>query len=151
MAIEAPLSRYKKNNMLILTAILIGFGIYMYYDGYMHQAFIDKHTSADGTMDHTLLANRYGWPFVVAGGVFTGILFAVTRNKKVVADERQLVVGKKVIAYDAIEKINKTHFDKKGFFTITYSDNGTSRDVTLSERTYDNLSAVLDHTVAKIK
>jgi hypothetical protein len=102
-------------------------------------------------MDHTLLANRYGWPFLIAGGVFTGILLAVTRNKKVVADDKQLVIGKKVVSYDTIEKINKTHFDKKGFFTLTYNDGGKSRDITLSERTYDNLSAVLDHTVAKIK
>lgn len=150
MAIEAPLSRYKKNNMMIVTVILIVAGAWFYYDGYMNPKFRDKHT-VNGEMDSTLKFNRYGWPVFIAGGVFTGILFAVTRNKKVIADEKQLVIGSKTIAYDAIEKINKTHFDKKGFFTITYNDSGQSRDLTLSERTYDNLSAVLDHTVAKIK
>lgn len=150
MAIEAPLSRYKKNNMMIVAVILIVAGAWFYYDGYINQKFIDKHT-VNGQMDSTLKFNRYGWPVFIAGGVFTGILFAVTRNKKVIADEKQLVIGSKTIAYDAIEKINKTHFDKKGFFTITYNDGGQSRDLTLSERTYDNLSAVLDHTVAKIK
>jgi hypothetical protein len=150
MAIEAPLSRYKKNNLVMISALLIVFGGWFYYDGHMNQKFIDKHT-VDGQMDHTLKFNRHAWPVFIAGGVFTGILFAVSRNKKVVADEKQLIIGKKVIAYDAIEAVNKTHFDKKGFFTITYSDNGQSRNVTLSERTYDNLSAVLDHTIAKIK
>jgi hypothetical protein len=150
MAIEAPLSRYKKNNLKIMTVILIGFGLWFYYDGYINQKFIDKHT-INGEMDSTLKFNRYGWPVFIAGGIFTGVLFVITRNKKVVADEKQIRAGNKVIAYDSIEAINKTHFDKKGFFTITYNDGGQSRDLTLSERTYDNLSAVLDHTVAKIK
>jgi hypothetical protein len=150
MAIEAPLSRYKKNNLIMISALLLVFGGWFYYDGFMNQKFIDKHT-VDGQMDSTLKFNRQAWPLFIAGGIFTVVLFVVSRNKKVIADETQIVTGNKVVAYDAIEKIDKTHFDKKGFFTITYNDNGQSRKLTLSERTYDNLAAVLDHTVAKIK
>jgi hypothetical protein len=151
MAIEATLSRYKKNNMLMIAGILIAGGVWFYYDGYKNPKFIEKHTKADQSMDHTLIAHRYGWPILVAGGVFTVALFAATRNRKVIADEQQITMGKTSIPFSAIEKINKTHFDKKGYFIITYNDGGKSKEVTLSERTYDNLAAVLDHTVAKIK
>ena len=151
MAIEAPLSRYKKNNMLIMTGLLLLFGIWFYYDGYRNQTFIDKHTNADGTITSTLKFNRQAWPFFVVGGAVMAIRFFLMRNKKVVADEQQLVVDKTAIPFAAIEKVNKTNFDKKGYFVLTYSEGGQSRDITLSERTYDNLAAVLDHTVAKIK
>lgn len=151
MAIDATFSRYKRNNLLILTVMLIGIGIYSYYDGYKNTKFIEKHTNADGTFDHTLLANRYGWPVLIAGGVFTITMFLVKRNKKVVADEQQLAIGKTLIPYTAIERINKQHFDKKGYFVITYTEGGQSKDIKLSERTYDNLAAILDHTAAKVK
>lgn len=150
MAIEAPFSHYKKNNMLILTALLLVFGGWFYYDGYKNPEFIKKHTNSDQTMDSTLKFNRMSWPLFIAGGVIMGIRFYLSRDKKVMADDRQLTINKAVIPFDVIEKINKTHFDKKGYFVITYSQGGQSKDVTLSERYYDNLAAILDHLVAKI-
>ncbi|MHC4882975.1 MAG: hypothetical protein ACYTFX_09395 [Planctomycetota bacterium] len=149
MAIEAPLSRYKKQNMLIITAILIGVGLWFAYDGYKNQAFIEKHT-VDGVPDSTLNFNRKAPPFLVGAGVLLGIYFVISRGKKLIAGENEFVSGNTTIPYDAIEKINKTHFDKKGFFTITYTENGQSKELTLKDRTYDNLPAVLDHIVSKI-
>lgn len=150
MAIEAPLSKYKKQNMLIVAAILIGIGGWFWYDGYKNPDFIKKHTLEDGTPDSTLNFNRKAPPFMIGAGILLGIYFVVVKGKKVVADEGQLIAGNTTIAYDAIEKINKTHFDKKGFFIITYSQDGQSKELKLSDRTYDNLSAVLDHVVSKI-
>ncbi|MCE5187528.1 MAG: hypothetical protein LLF76_15510 [Planctomycetaceae bacterium] len=150
MAIEAPLSRYKRNNSLLITAILIVFGVWFWYDAYKNPEFIAKHTKPDQTMDSTLKFNRYGWPFFVGAGLVTGALFVINRNKKVTADDQQLTVGKRVIPYAAIEKINKTNFDKRGYFTITYKDSQQEKELTLSERVYDNLAAVLDHIVSKI-
>ena len=73
------------------------------------------------------------------------------KDKKVVADESSLIVGKRQIAYDSIEKIDKTHFDSKGYFVVTYKDyQGVDANLTLSDRIYDNLSAILDELVAKI-
>jgi len=61
------------------------------------------------------------------------------------------VAGKVRIPYDAIESIDKTHFDDKGFFTIIYKENsGPEVRRKLSDRQYDNLEVVLDHLVAKI-
>jgi uncharacterized membrane protein YobD (UPF0266 family) len=90
------------------------------------------------------------WPFLVGAGVLLGIYFVISRGKKLIAGENEFVSGNTTIPYDAIEKINKTHFDKKGFFTITYTENGQSKELTLKDRTYDNLPAVLDHIVSKI-
>ena len=65
--------------------------------------------------------------------------------------ENSLVAGKLEIAYDSIQKIDKTHFDSKGYFIITYKDyQGVDADLRVSDRTYDNLSAVLDELIGKI-
>jgi len=149
MAIEAPLSSYKKKNTLIIAAVLIGIGAWFAYDGYKNQDFIDKHT-VDGVANSTLAFNRKAPPFMIGAGILMGIYFITIKGKKIIADESQLTCGKVNIAYDAIEKINKTHFDKRGFFIVTYSQDGQSKNLKLSDRTYDNLGAVLDQIVSKI-
>ena len=149
MAIEAPLSKYKKNNILIIAALLIGVGLWFAYDGYKNPDFIKKHT-VEGVADSTLNFNRKAPPFMIGAGVLLGIYFVMVKGKKLIADDAQLINGSTTIAYDAIEKINKTHFDSKGFFVITYSENGQNKELKLSDRTYDNLPAVLDHIVLKI-
>lgn len=150
MAIEAPLSSYKKKNLMIIAAVLIGIGLWFAYDGYKNQKFIDKHTKEDGTPDSTLSFNRKSPPFFIAAGVLAGVYLAVISRKKVVADENNLQVGCITIAYDTIEAVNKTHFDSKGYFILTYSEGGQNKDLKISDRTYDNLPAVLDHIVTKI-
>ena len=47
MTIEAPLSRYKKQNLIIVIAALFGFGIWFYYDSHYDKNFIEKHTVVD--------------------------------------------------------------------------------------------------------
>ena len=149
MAIEAPLSSYKKKNTLIIATVLIGIGAWFAYDGYKNQDFIKKHT-VDGVADSTLAFNRKAPPFMIGAGILIGVYFVLIKGKKIIADESQLTCGKVKVAYDAIEKINKTHFDKKGFFIVTYSQDGQSKTLKLSDRTYDNLGAVLDQIVSKI-
>jgi len=155
MNIEAPLSRYKKQNLIIAMAALFGLGIWFYYDGHYNTKFIEKHTVVDELGQEqpntTLLFNQKAPPYLFAAGVAVVIYFFVIRNKKVVADDTALYADGKTIEYGAIEKIDKTHFDRKGFFVMTYKDpQGQNRDLKLSDRTYDNLPAVLDHVVAKI-
>ena len=149
MAIEAPLSSYKKKNILIIVAVLIGVGAWFAYDGYKNPDFIKKHT-VDGVADSTLNFNRKAPPFMIGAGILLGIYFVVIKDKKIVADENELIAGSTTVSYDSIEKINKTHFDKKGFFMVTYSQDGQNKELKLSDRTYDNLGAVLDQIVSKI-
>jgi hypothetical protein len=149
MAIEAPLSNYKKKNILIVAAILIGVGAWFAYDGYKNPEFINKHT-VEGVADSTLNFNRKAPPFMIGAGILLGVYFFIIKGKKIVADEKELIAGNITVGYDTIEKINKTHFDKKGFFVVTYSQDGQSKELKLSDRTYDNLGAVLDQIVSKI-
>jgi len=58
---------------------------------------------------------------------------------------------KERIACDSIEKIDKTYFESKGYFVITYKDSQGGEVVRkLSNRTYDNMDAVLNELVMKI-
>ncbi len=159
MNIEAPLSRYKKHNLFIMIGMLTIATIIFAYDGYLSQyewsgrySFYEEHViQNDGVPSGTMNFNRYSPPFFLIGAVLVTVYFFMVRNKKVVADDTALYADGKTIEYDAIEKIDKTHFDRKGFFVITHKDpQGQSRDLKLSDRTYDNLPAVLDHVVAKI-
>lgn len=150
MTIEAPLSRYKKQNLLIFIVVLLGLAGWFYYDGHHSASFIEKHT-VNNQPDSTLVFNQTAPPYMVGLAVALIAYFVVIRNKKVIADESSLVVNGKTVAFSAMEKINKTHFDTKGYVLITYKDaQGQSCDLKLSDRTYDNLPAVLDHIVAKI-
>ena len=150
MTIEAPLSRYKKQNLLIFIVVLLGLAGWFYYDGHYNTSFIEKHTVNDQP-NSTLAFNQKAPPYMVGLAVVLAVYFVVIRDKKVIADDTSLFANGKTIAFSSIEKINKTHFDAKGYVLITYKDaKGQSCDLKLSDRTYDNLPAVLDHIVAKI-
>jgi hypothetical protein len=152
MAIEAPLSKYKRHNSLIYIGVCIVLALWFGYDGYFNKGFIGKHTTEQGRPDSTLVFNQKAPPFLVAGALlFGGYLYAI-RNRKLAADDDALVLpsGRK-IRYDAIEKIDKTYFETKGFFTITYkNEKGSLVQRRLSDRQFDNLGPILDHLVAQI-
>jgi hypothetical protein len=152
MAIEAPLSKHKKNNLKIYMAICIVAAIWFGYDGYVNKKFIEKNTEANGKPNSVLAFNQKAPPLFIAGTVLLGLYLYAIRNRKIIADETELIITtNEKIRYDSIEKIDKTYFDKKGFFTITYKEeNGKQVDRRLSDRKYDNLAALLDHLVAKI-
>jgi predicted RND superfamily exporter protein len=158
MAIVAPFSKYKKTNMKIGIAVCVLLAVIFAYDGYLskyewsrRQSFHEKHVK-DGKADDTMIFNQKA-PFVllVIAVVFAGRLWAV-KDKKLLADEEQLIISRnEKITYDSLQKIDKTNFDSKGFFIITYR-NQTGRKINrkISDRNYDNLSAVLDQLIAKI-
>ncbi len=156
MAVEAPLSKFKKNNVKIFIVVLVGLAIWCVYDGYFNEKFIEEHTKNYGTEN----AQPYGWlvvnrkapPFLFAGAAALAVYFFMIKDRKLTVDDTKLTInGTKSIAYDKIESIDKTHFDAKGYFVITHvAEGGKEADLKLSDRMYDNLSAVLDELVAKI-
>lgn len=155
MAIEAKLSKYKRNNWLIAIFILVAAGVWFAYDGYFNDKFIEKHTITNEVGEKepnsTLLFNKKAPPFFIVGAIAAGIGLFLIRNKKVIAAEASLITEKTEIPYDNIEQIDKTKFDSKGFFIITYkNDQGSEQTLKLSDRTYDNLPAVLDEIVKQI-
>jgi hypothetical protein len=151
MTLEAPLSRHTRTNFIIYTAACVLLGLWFAYDGYINKSFIEEHTDEQGNPNGVLVFNQKSPPFLFVGAaLFTGYFLAI-RGRKVVAGENELVIaGKETIPYDAIERIDKTHFEKKGFFTITYKKDGREVDRKLNDRTYDNLGPILDHLIAKI-
>ena len=151
MAIEAPISKFKKNNLKIYIVVCIAIAVWCAYDGYFNETWIQEHTDAEGNPETYLVFNRNAPYYFISGAILLGVYLYLIRNKKLVADENRLTVGKLSISYDSIEKIDKTHFDSKGFFIITYKDsNGSEAKYKVSDRNYDNLGAVLEHLVAQI-
>jgi hypothetical protein len=158
MAIEAPLSKFRKTNLKIYIAFCIGFAVIFAYDGYLskyhwslRRSFYEKHTN-QGKGDDQMIFNQVAPIFLIAGAAGLAVRLRAVKDKKLLADESELIISdKKRIAYDSIEKIDKTYFDSKGFFVITYKNTaGAEVNFKLSDRKYDNLAAVLDKLVAKI-
>jgi len=152
MAIEAPLSKYRKNGLIIYIVVCLAASAWFAYDGYLNENFKASHTGEDGKADSTLAFNRKAPP--VGAGVavlLAGYLLAI-RGKKLVADENHFVVSdKERIPYDSIRQIDKTTIDSKGYFVVTYkNESGNEIKCKISNRDYDNLGAVLDHLVGKI-
>ena len=154
MAIEAPLSKYKKTNFKIAIVVLLGLGCWFAYDGYLNQKFIEKNTENYGTEEavpnSTLAFNRKAPPFLIAGAIVAAVMLVMIKDRKIVAGENSLITPKGEIAYDSIEKINKTNFDNKGFFVITSKQGDKETDIKISDRNYDNLSEVLDELIKQI-
>jgi len=152
MPIEAPISKFTRTNLKIYIILCIAVAAWFAYDGYLNETFIEENTNENGTPNITLIVNQKLPPFLVAAAVLFGVYLFAVRNKKLVADEYELVFSDKdKIPYDSIQSINKTYFNKKGFFVITHKDeHGKEINRKISDRNYDNLASVLDHLVAKI-
>jgi len=156
MAIEAPVSKFKKTNLKIYIVACVAFAIWFGYDGYFNKEFIEKHKDAAGNPVSTLAFNQKSPPLIFGAAVLLAGYLFVIKNRKLIAGENELVFSersgeKKRISYDLVQKIDKTYFDSKGHFVITYKDKeGKEVCCKISDRTYDNLAAVLDHLVAKI-
>jgi len=158
MAIEAPVSKYRKTNLKIYIAVCIIFAVVFAYDGYLSKyewsrrhSFYEKHVK-DGRPDETMIFNQITPIVLAAAAVGLAARLRAVKDKKLLADENELVIsGREKVSYDSIQKIDKTHFGSKGYFIIAYKDkDGTEIKRKLSDRTYDNLAAVLDELVAKI-
>lgn len=152
MAIEAAISTFKKTNLKIYIVVCIALAIWCAYDGYLNKDWIKEHTNTDGSPQAYLVFNQKGPFFFGGAAVLLGLYLFVIKSRKLVADDNDLVIGpNEKIAYDSIQKINKTSFDSKGYFIITYKNkDGREIDRKISNKTYDNLKAVLDYLVAKI-
>ena len=160
MALVASLSKYKIKTFKLWIGVCVLAALVLAYDGYLSKyqwskryEFYKHHVIDKGGKPDVDMVLNQNAPFVLIGlaALMGGYLFII-RNKKVVADETGLVVDEKInIAYNSILKIDKTLFDSKGRFTITYrGPDGKETDLTISDKNYDGLGAILDQAVAKI-
>jgi hypothetical protein len=145
MAIEAPLSRYKRNSFLVCMVVCVGLSLWCGYDGYLNKTFKEAHPEWWAT-------NRTAPLVLLPIAAILWIRWYAIRGRKIVADEKELIIASKArIPYDAIERIDKTHFENKGFFIVVYKQvDGSEIEQKLSDRDYDNLPTILDHLIAKI-
>jgi hypothetical protein len=152
MAVEAPYSRYRKTNCILYIIIILGAAAWCTYDGYFNESWIAKHTNEDGSPKAYLTINRQAPYYASVVALAIAVFWFSVRNKKVVADENELIISEKEkIPYSSIQQIDKTHFDSKGFFIISYKDqDGRGKLKALSYKKYDNLKAVLEHLISKI-
>ena len=152
MAIEAPFSKFRKSNLKIYIVACLAFGAWLAYDGYISEKFIAKHSDEQGVADASLNFNRKAPIALVALVGFFAACHVVVSKRKLVADEKELIISaNERIAYDSIEKIDRTYFESKGYFVVTYKDSsGKETDLRISHKKYDNLKAIVDHLVAKI-
>jgi hypothetical protein len=151
MAVIAPLAKFKKTNFKIYVGLLLVFAAYFAYDASYNKKFIAMHT-VNGKPNSTLVFNQKSPPYMAAAAIAIAIYAWVVRNKKIIADDVQLILNEKEkISYSSIESIDKTSYDSKGFFVVVYKDNsGSSQQKKISSRNYDNLDAVLELLVSKI-
>jgi hypothetical protein len=151
MAAVATLGTYRKRSFQIYIFALLGVGAWMTYDGYLSPAFIQKHTK-EGIADSDLTFNRTA-PFVLVPlAVLVAGRWWMVKDKKVVADGKTLILENGTrIEYDSIEKIDKSQFEKKGHFYVTYNASGREQTVCLSDRMYDKLEDVLAELIGALK
>lgn len=159
MAIEAPISKYKKTNFKIYIAACIIFAVVFAYDGYLskyewsrRRSFYEKHIK-DGRPDATMIFNQITPILLAAAAIGLGARLWALKDKKLVADESELMISnREKISYDSIQKIEKTHFDPtRGYFIVTYKNkDGNEVNRKISSKIYDNLAAILEKLVAKI-
>ena len=152
MAIEAPASKFRKNNIKIYIVACFIAAAWFFYDGYFNKNFIEKQTDENGKPNSTLVFNQKSPPFFAAGAVLLGVYLVIINKKKLLADENELIINNKItIPYDSIEKINKTYFESKGYFILTFKDNNRKEaDIKISNRKYDGLENILNHLIKKI-
>lgn len=151
MTIEAPLSRSTRTTFIIYIVACLAMAAWFGYDGYLNKSFIAAHTDEQGNANGTLAFNQKSPPFLLGAAIVFAAYYFVIRSRKIVANESELIVcNKEKIPYDAIERIDKTHFERKGFFTLIYKKDGRETSRRFSDRNYDNLGPVLDHLIAQI-
>ncbi|MBN1796242.1 MAG: hypothetical protein JW804_06180 [Sedimentisphaerales bacterium] len=159
MALEAPYSKHNKTNFKIAIIGCLIFAAIFAYDGYLskyewshRQGFYEKHTDDDGNPDDTIIWNKR-LPFGLLGiSIISFIWFMRVKDRKITAGQNEMIVdGTEKIAYDSIKKINKTNYDSKGYFIITYQNPDRAQtDKKISYKTYDNTKPLLEYLVSKI-
>jgi hypothetical protein len=158
MAIEAPYSKYNKNNFKIWIILSLGAAAIFAYDGYLskyewshRRSFYDEHM-VDSKPDGDMIFNQKSPPVFIGLAAILMVWFYARKNKKLIANDTELILADNTkVPYDSIQKINKTYFDSKGHFTFTYkNEDGKEIDKKLDSRRFDNLKEILELLVAKI-
>ena len=84
MAVEASISKFKKNNLKIYIVLCICLAGWCIYDGYFNEGWIEEHTNADGSQQAYLVVNRNAPPYLIGAAVLLAVYLLVIRNRKII-------------------------------------------------------------------
>lgn len=159
MAVEAPVSKYHRNNQLLYTVACAVVALILAYDGYLSKyewsqrySFYEKHViENDNKPDDVMKFNRYAPIALIFGAAFFGYRYYTLKGRKIVVDETAVHMPEGDIGIDSIQAIDKTHYESKGYFELIRKTGKDSNErVKLSSKSYDNLDAVLEDLASRI-
>jgi len=150
MAVEAPGSKYSRNNKWIVAVVCLAGALWFGYDGWVGDYSKTQLAENEGKPTANLQFNRYAPIPLVIIAIVSAISAQGVASRKIVADEKGLVFpGGELIAYASIESIDKRFFEKEGRFSVQYSEGGVSKTIRFSDRKNDNLGLLLDEVVRR--
>ena len=103
MAIEAPISKFKKNNIKIYIVLCVIAALFFGYDGYLSKykwsrrySFYEKHV-IDGKPDNDMKFNQNSPPFFAGAALCLYAYYRLIKNRKLLAEEFLMTPYKKLI------------------------------------------------------
>ena len=148
MAVEATGSTFSRNTRIYLAVICFAGAVWFGYDGWFGEYKDKELEKNDGQPSVNLYVNRYAPIPLALVALFSLITGLKVTSKKIVADDQGLTIDdEKIIPYSDMKKIDKTKFDKAGYFLIEYEEAQTLREVKISDRQYNNLGLILDEII----
>ncbi|MDH7598139.1 MAG: hypothetical protein QHH07_00690 [Sedimentisphaerales bacterium] len=150
--IVAPVSKGRKDSVVLYMAICFGLAVWCIYDGFINKDFIAAHLDQQGRADGTLILNRLGGPILLLAALGLSLWLSKMRRGGLVATDQALIVKKTLqIPYSSIKQIDKTHFQDRGYFLLTYdSQQEGQRTIRLDQRDYDNLGPILERLIEAV-
>ena len=146
MAMTTGPSRYAMKMNYLYIAMCVGFTIYMIYDGYFSQKFIEENTREDNTPNVTLQINKTWGPISLVGlTIWFGYSTLMLKRRKLTVDEKGLTFEDgTVIPLDSLTKIDKSKLKNRGKIFIDYEANGETKTIKLKDSIYDDVDGVLE-------
>lgn len=134
--IDAPIvataGRYYRNMRYLMVVAMLGFGCYFLYDGYIGWPKENARAAAEGTkLPHDEFQIQFqkviGYTLLPAAVVLLGTFLYRSRGSCRLAGETLSIPGHPSIPLDAIRKIDKRLWKRKGIAYIDYQPSGSTR------------------------
>ena len=118
------------------------------YDGWFGEYQDTELEKNEGQPTVNLLVNRYAPIPLALIALYSLITGLKVTSKRIIADDHGLTIDDgKIIPYSDMRKIDKTNFDKAGYFLIEYEEAETTQQLKISDRQYNNLGLILDEII----
>ena len=135
--------------MLILAAMLLGFGGWCFVDGYVRH-LPEKLANINDLA--TWCLNYVGGVLFPLAGLIVGARMVVFLRRKLLADEKGIgYAGKEKVPWDAFTGMDSSKFKKKGILRLQYASGGTEKVLVLDNWKLDNFRELLQLVETKVR